>query len=161
MPLTNETNKILNAAALAQCKKGVRIINCARGGLVDEAALLEALKSGQVGGAALDVYAAPRRVDGRGAGKRRRGNRASHLGISAKRRDQQRGQRAERRRTHTRGVAALPWRGREARPATGADRAAWTRDAGDPLYRQGERGRNGARHPARCSRGCSARRARA
>jgi D-3-phosphoglycerate dehydrogenase len=56
MPLTPETNKILNAAALAQCKKGVRIINCARGGLVDEAALLEALQSGQVGGAALDVY---------------------------------------------------------------------------------------------------------
>jgi D-3-phosphoglycerate dehydrogenase len=56
MPLTSETNKILNAAALAQCKKGVRIINCARGGLVDEAALLEGLKSGQVGGAALDVY---------------------------------------------------------------------------------------------------------
>ncbi len=56
MPLTSETNKILNAEALAQCKKGVRIINCARGGLVDEAALLEALESGQVGGAALDVY---------------------------------------------------------------------------------------------------------
>jgi D-3-phosphoglycerate dehydrogenase len=56
MPLTSETNKILNAAALAQCKKGVRIVNCARGGLVDEAALLDALKSGQVAGAALDVY---------------------------------------------------------------------------------------------------------
>ena len=47
---------ILNATTLAKCKKGVRIINCARGGLVDEAALLEALKSGQVGGAALDVF---------------------------------------------------------------------------------------------------------
>jgi D-3-phosphoglycerate dehydrogenase len=56
MPLTSETNKILNAEALAQCKKGVRIVNCARGGLVDEAALLAALQSGQVGGAALDVY---------------------------------------------------------------------------------------------------------
>ncbi len=56
MPLTPETKNILNAAALAKCKKGVRIINCARGGLVEESALLEALQSGQVGGAALDVY---------------------------------------------------------------------------------------------------------
>ncbi len=56
MHMTPETKGILNAATLAQCKKGVRIINCARGGLVDEAALLEALKSGQVGGAALDVF---------------------------------------------------------------------------------------------------------
>jgi D-3-phosphoglycerate dehydrogenase len=56
MPLTSETNKILNAEALAKCKKGVRIVNCARGGLVDEAALFAALQSGQVGGAALDVY---------------------------------------------------------------------------------------------------------
>jgi D-3-phosphoglycerate dehydrogenase len=56
MPLTPETNKIVDAAAIAKCKKGVRIINCARGGLVDEAALLAGLQSGQVGGAALDVY---------------------------------------------------------------------------------------------------------
>jgi len=56
MPMTPETKNILNAKTLAQCKKGVRIVNCARGGLVEEAALLEALKSGQVGGAALDVY---------------------------------------------------------------------------------------------------------
>ncbi len=56
MPMTPETKNILNAATLAQCRKGVLIINCARGGLVEEAALLEALKSGQVGGAALDVY---------------------------------------------------------------------------------------------------------
>ena len=56
MPMTAETKNILNAKTLAQCKKGVRIVNCARGGLVEEAALLEALKSGQVGGAALDVY---------------------------------------------------------------------------------------------------------
>ena len=56
MPLTSETNKILNATTIAQCKKGVRIVNCARGGLVDEAALLAALQSGQVAGAALDVY---------------------------------------------------------------------------------------------------------
>jgi D-3-phosphoglycerate dehydrogenase len=56
MPMTAETKNILNAKTLAQCKKGVRIVNCARGGLVEEAALLEALKSGHVAGAALDVY---------------------------------------------------------------------------------------------------------
>jgi len=56
MPATAETHHMLNAVRLAKCKKGVRIINCARGGLVDEAALYEGLQSGQVGGAALDVY---------------------------------------------------------------------------------------------------------
>jgi D-3-phosphoglycerate dehydrogenase len=56
MPLTPETKNILNATTLAQCKKGVRIVNCARGGLVEEAALLAALQSGHVAGAALDVY---------------------------------------------------------------------------------------------------------
>ena len=56
MPLTSETKNILNADTIAKCKPGVRIVNCARGGLVNEAALLDALKSGQVGGAALDVY---------------------------------------------------------------------------------------------------------
>jgi D-3-phosphoglycerate dehydrogenase len=56
MPLTSETKNILNEKTIAQCKKGVRIVNCARGGLVEESALLAALQSGQVGGAALDVY---------------------------------------------------------------------------------------------------------
>ena len=56
MPATTETRHMLNAARLAKTKKGVRIINCARGGLVEEAALYDALQSGQVGGAALDVY---------------------------------------------------------------------------------------------------------
>ena len=55
-PLTNETRNILSAEALAKTKKGVRIINCARGGLVDEAALKEGLDSGHIGGAALDVF---------------------------------------------------------------------------------------------------------
>jgi D-3-phosphoglycerate dehydrogenase len=55
-PLTDQTRNILSAANIAKCKKGVRIINCARGGLVDEAALKDALDSGQVGGAALDVF---------------------------------------------------------------------------------------------------------
>jgi len=55
-PLTPETRGLLNDTTLAQCKKGVRIINCARGGIVDEGSLLRALESGQVGGAALDVF---------------------------------------------------------------------------------------------------------
>jgi len=55
-PLTDKTRNIINAEALAKCKKGVRIINCARGGLIDEKALKEALESGQVGGVALDVF---------------------------------------------------------------------------------------------------------
>jgi D-3-phosphoglycerate dehydrogenase len=55
-PLTDKTRNILSKAALAKTKKGVMIVNCARGGLVDEAALREALESGQVGGAAFDVF---------------------------------------------------------------------------------------------------------
>jgi len=56
-PLTDKTKNIIDAAAIAKMKKGVRIINCARGGLVDEAALREMLDSGHVAGAALDVFA--------------------------------------------------------------------------------------------------------
>ena len=55
-PLTDQTRNIMSAANMAKCKKGVRIINCARGGLVDEVALKAALDSGHVGGAALDVF---------------------------------------------------------------------------------------------------------
>jgi D-3-phosphoglycerate dehydrogenase len=55
-PLTEKTKNIIDAAAIAKMKKGVRIVNCARGGLVDEAALAEALKAGQVAGAAFDVF---------------------------------------------------------------------------------------------------------
>ncbi|WP_047307492.1 phosphoglycerate dehydrogenase [Rhodopseudomonas palustris] len=55
-PLTDKTKNIIDSAAIAKMKKGVRIINCARGGLVDENALAEALKSGQVAGAAFDVF---------------------------------------------------------------------------------------------------------
>ncbi len=55
-PLTDKTKNIIDAKALAQTKKGVRIINCARGGLVDEKALREALDSGLVAGAAFDVF---------------------------------------------------------------------------------------------------------
>lgn len=53
-PLTKETKYLLDATNLAKCKRGVRVINCARGGIVDEKALLEALNSEQVAGAALD-----------------------------------------------------------------------------------------------------------
>jgi D-3-phosphoglycerate dehydrogenase len=56
-PLTPETRGLIGAAALAKMKKGVRIINCARGGIVDEQALAAALESGHVAGAALDVFA--------------------------------------------------------------------------------------------------------
>ena len=55
-PLTPETHHLLNAARLAKTKRGVRLINCARGGLIDEAALLGSLGNGQVAGAALDVF---------------------------------------------------------------------------------------------------------
>ena len=55
-PLTDQTRGILSREALSRTKPGVRIINCARGGLIDEAALKDALDSGQVGGAALDVF---------------------------------------------------------------------------------------------------------
>jgi D-3-phosphoglycerate dehydrogenase len=55
-PLTEKTRNVLSAEALAKTKRGVLIVNCARGGLVDEAALRAALESGQVGGAAFDVF---------------------------------------------------------------------------------------------------------
>ena len=55
-PLTSETHHLVNAVRLAKTRRGVRLINCARGGLIDETALVEALASGQVGGAALDVF---------------------------------------------------------------------------------------------------------
>lgn len=54
--LTPQTAGVINAATLATMKPGVRIVNCARGELIDDAALVAALKSGQVGGAALDVF---------------------------------------------------------------------------------------------------------
>jgi len=55
-PLTDKTRNVLSREALAKTRKGVRIVNCARGGLVDEEALREALESGHVAGAAFDVF---------------------------------------------------------------------------------------------------------
>ncbi len=56
MPLTDETRGMIGAAQFARCKPGAIVVNCARGGIVDDAALKEALIRGPVGGAALDVY---------------------------------------------------------------------------------------------------------
>lgn len=56
VPLTEQTRGLIDAAALAKTKRGVRIVNCARGGLVVEADLVAALNSGQVAGAGLDVF---------------------------------------------------------------------------------------------------------
>jgi len=55
-PLTEETKNLVSTAEIATMRKGVRLINCARGGIYDEAALVEGLKSGQLGGVALDVF---------------------------------------------------------------------------------------------------------
>jgi D-3-phosphoglycerate dehydrogenase len=57
-PLTDDNRNMLNAATLARCKRGVIVVNTARGGLVDEAALVDALRSGQVFAAGLDSFAA-------------------------------------------------------------------------------------------------------
>ena len=56
VPLTDETRGIIDADALAKTRPGVRIVNCARGGLVVESALINAIESGHVAGAALDVF---------------------------------------------------------------------------------------------------------
>ncbi len=56
MPLTEQTQYMIDEAALAKCKKGVRLFNCARGGIIKEAALIAGLKSGQVAAAGLDVF---------------------------------------------------------------------------------------------------------
>src|SRR5690348_4488256 len=55
-PLTNETQHLLDAARIGRTKRGVRIINCARGGLIDEIALATALQDRLVAAAALDVF---------------------------------------------------------------------------------------------------------
>ncbi len=57
LPKTKETDGLLGKENLAKCKKGVRIVNTSRGGIIDEAALAESIRSGHVGGAGLDVFA--------------------------------------------------------------------------------------------------------
>ena len=63
MPATPQTKHIFNATRFANCKKGLKIINTARGELIDEPALVEAINSGQIGGAALDVFTAEPTTD--------------------------------------------------------------------------------------------------
>lgn len=63
MPSTPQTRQLVNAARLQKMKKGVRIVNTARGDLIDEAALADAIEAGRVGGAALDVFAREPTVD--------------------------------------------------------------------------------------------------
>ena len=65
MPSTPQTRNLINADRLARARKGIRIINTARGDLVDEQALADAIESGQVGGAAIDVFAKEPTVDQR------------------------------------------------------------------------------------------------
>ena len=62
-PLTEATKNILSREAVARTRKGIRIINCARGGLIDEAALADAIRSGHVAGAALDVFETEPAID--------------------------------------------------------------------------------------------------
>ena len=121
---------------LAKTKQGVRIINCARGGLIDEAALKDALESGHVAGAALDVFveepakdnplfgapgpgrhAASRRLDHRGAGQRRDPGRRADGGLPDPRRRHQRAQHAVAFGRGGAAAAALYGAGREARLA--------------------------------------------
>ncbi len=56
MPMSDETKGMINAAAFAKMKPGARVLNCARGGIINETDLYEAIKSGKIAGAALDVY---------------------------------------------------------------------------------------------------------
>src|SRR5678815_4771186 len=65
MPSTQQTKQMINASRLQRAKKGIRIVNTARGDLVDESALADAIEAGQVGGAGLDVFTKEPTVDHR------------------------------------------------------------------------------------------------
>ena len=144
LPKTEKTANILSAERIARMKPGARLINCARGGLVDEAAVAAALAEGRLAGAAFDVFseepaegeralrgaehrlhAAPRRRDQRGAGERRAAGRRADVGLPGRRRHRQCAQRAV---GHRRGGAdpeALDRARRDARQLRRAgDRAA-------------------------------------
>ena len=144
-PLTDKTRNIIDAAALKKTKKGVRIVNCARGGLVDERALAEALKSGQVGGRRLrrvrggagqgqpavrppqrHLHAAPGRRHVRGAGERRPAGGRADGRLPAQGRHHQRRQLPQH---HRRGGAAAQALGQARRAARPVRRASSRRRA--------------------------------
>ena len=142
VPLTEQTRNVVNASTLARMKKGVLLVNCARGGLVDEAALAAAIASGHVGGAAFDVFekepvspgepapearrlhlhAAPGRLDRGGPGGRGGRNRRAAGRVPDAGRGPERGQRALDVAGGPGALRPLPQALREAGRARGADR---------------------------------------
>ncbi len=82
MPLTDQTRGIIDANAITQMKDGVKLINCARGGLIDEDALLEAIDSGKVAAAGLDVYGREPLQEGHSFRSRKQIVMTPHLGAS-------------------------------------------------------------------------------
>jgi D-3-phosphoglycerate dehydrogenase / 2-oxoglutarate reductase len=131
-PLTDETRNILSRERLEKTKKGVRIVNCARGGLIDEVALKDLLDNGHIAGAALrqgtagarspavrhqelHLHPAPRRLDQRSAGQRRAAGGRTDRRLPRQRRRDQRAQRAFAERRGSAQAAALHGSRREAR----------------------------------------------
>ena len=165
LPLTDETRGSIDADAIAKMRDGVRIVNAARGELVDEAALVAALESGKVAGAAIDVFvagavrraaahgaerrrhAAPRRLDRGGAGPRRRDRRRAGRRGARRRARHERRQHPDGRRGRPRGARAV-------HPARGASSAGsrWSSPGGD-VRKLDDRGAT-ASSPS-TTRGCS------
>ena len=163
LPLTDETRGSIDADAIAKMRDGVRLVNAARGELVDDDALVAALESGKVAGAAIDVFvagavrraaapraehrrdAASRRLDRRGAGPRRRDRRRAGRRGARRRSRHERRQHPDRRRGRPRGARAV-------HPARGEARAVGD---GARRRRRAPADRRGARRARRATtRGC-------
>ena len=173
-PLTGDTKSLVGAAAFAMMKKGVRIINCARGGIVDEQALAEALESGKVAGAALDVFveeppptdhplltlrqrdrdAASGRGDRRGANPGRDRHRATDRRISDQWRDQPFGQHAGALAQGTGDARTSSAAGRAARPPRRAAHRRAARRRSRSAWAARRRGSRPNRSRRRRSRDC-------
>ncbi len=168
-PLTDQTRNILSREALAKTKPGVRIVNCARGGLIDEAALKEGLESGHIAGAALDVFAKEPAKDSPLFGTPNFIS-TPHLGAStseaqvnvaiqvaeqmtrlpAARRDHQRDQHAVAVGRGSAAAEALHGAGRKARAAGRADRRRPTSARSTSRSRAPRPSSTSSRSPARC-----------